>query len=134
MTQVVLDASVVAKWFRAQHPHHAQAAVVRDDVARGELSVVVPSLLFLELLNVAARRWRWEPDALRRFAIDVTSLDFEVAEPGLATIAEWVAAGLTAYDADYVALAQEHDAPLITDDELILERAPALTRSLVAYR
>ena len=37
----------------------------------GRLSIAVPSLLFLELLNVAARRWSWDAPAVRQLAIDL---------------------------------------------------------------
>ncbi len=46
-------------------------------------------------------------------------------------MATWVARGLTAYDAAYVALAEERDLALVTDDETIIELAPEISRPLV---
>lgn len=48
---------------------------------------------------------------------------FEEREPLLTDVATWTTRGLTAYDAVYIALAEEQNAPLLTDDELILEIA-----------
>ena len=52
-------------------------------------------------------------------------------EPELQLVASWVARGLTAYDAAYVALAEERDLALVTDDETIIELAPEISRPLV---
>ena len=46
-------------------------------------------------------------------------------------MASWVARGLTAYDAAYVALAEERDLALVTDDETIIELAPEISSPLV---
>ena len=58
MTEAVLDASVVLKWFvPTDERGSAEARLIRDDYRAGQLIVTVPSLLFLEILNVAGRRW-----------------------------------------------------------------------------
>ena len=54
------------------------------------------------------------------------ALGFEMLEPDLARIARWAGAGLTAYDATYVALAEEAGVQLVTDDAGILDVAPDL--------
>ena len=109
----------------------SEARKLRDDYEAGRLSVVVPVLMFLELVNVAGRRWGWDEDALLELAQALGDLSFEVDEPELQLVASWVARGLTAYDAAYVALAVERDLALVTDDETIIELAPAISRRLV---
>jgi predicted nucleic acid-binding protein len=131
LNEAVLDASVVLKWFAAEQRGSFEARKLRDDYEAGRLSVVVPALLFLELLNVAGRRWRWAEEALLELAEALGDLSFEVGEPELQLVASWVARGLTAYDAAYVALAEERDVALVTDDETILELAPEISRELV---
>lgn len=43
MSEVLLDASVLAKWFRTAGEHHGQAALdLHSRFSRGELAVVVP--------------------------------------------------------------------------------------------
>jgi predicted nucleic acid-binding protein len=92
--------------------------------------VAVPALLFLELLNIAGR-WGWEEEALLELATALDDLLFEVAEPELQSIASWVARGLTAYDAAYVALAEERSQPLVTDDQTIVAIAGDVAQPLV---
>ena len=93
--------------------------------------VVVPSLLFLELLNVARRRWRWEAEAVLELADDLADLAFEVGEPELPAVASWVSRGLTSYDAAYVALAENRGLTLITDHEVVVRAAAGISRPLV---
>jgi predicted nucleic acid-binding protein len=131
LREVVLDASVVLKWFAAEQRGTSEARQLRDDYQSGRLSIVVPSLLFLELLNVAGRRWRWEEEAVVELAEALDDLAFEVSEPELPSVASWVSRGLTAYDAAYVALAERRELALVTDDDAIIELAPGVSRALV---
>lgn len=131
MTELILDASVVLKWFSSADEQHSMAArEIRNRYRAGETNVTVPSLLFLELLNVAGRRWGWDTDALAQLASALDDLGFDVGEADLAAIAAWTSRGLTAYDAAYVALAESYGLPLITDDERILSLAPGVAQPL----
>ncbi len=133
MTELVLDASVVLKWFHtAGEPRAKRARGLRERYVSGEFRVLAPPLLWLELLNVAARRWRWEEDRLRSLVATLPGLGFEMVEPGLVTTARWCGQGLTAYDAAYVALADEAGAKLITDDAEIVHAAPSIAVALSA--
>jgi predicted nucleic acid-binding protein len=130
---VVLDASVVLKWFHRENEANIDAARrLRRDFQAGELRIVAPPLLWLEILNVAARRWRWSSKQLDQLAAALPELGFEEIEPELEGIAEWAAKGLTAYDAAYVATAEEAGILLITDDAEICRIAPEASEPLVA--
>lgn len=131
MSEVVLDASVVLKWFGADERRSSAARELRDDYEAGRLFVVAPPLLFLELLNIAGRRWNWSDDALRELAAALNDIGFDIADASRLAVASWVIRGLTAYDASYVALAEERGLVLVTDDEKILELAPDVSRPLV---
>ena len=93
MSEVVLDASVVLKWFGAEQRGSSEARKLRNDYEAGRLSVVVPALLFLEIVNVAGRRWRWDEEALLDLAEALGDLSFGVGEPELQLVASWVARG-----------------------------------------
>ena len=93
--------------------------------------MVVPSLFFLELLNVAGRRWRWDEGAILELAEALNDLSYEVGDPELQSVATWVSRGLTAYDAAYVALAEERELVVLTDDDAIIKIAPGISRPLV---
>jgi predicted nucleic acid-binding protein len=131
VTSVVLDASVVLKWFRAESERHVgPARSLRAAFERGELIVIAPSLLGLELVNVAGRRWRWAESDLVDLAAALEGLGFELMEPDLGRVAYWTARGLTAYDAAYVTVAETSKARLVTDDDLVVEAAPGIATAL----
>jgi predicted nucleic acid-binding protein len=130
VSDVVLDASVLLKWFHTQEePRVEEAKGLKSRFESGELNVLVPSLLWLEVLNVAARL-RWMGKQLERLAARLGALGFVVVEPDLVRVARWAAAGLTAYDAAYLAVAEQTGAQLITDDEEIIREAPELAVAL----
>lgn len=131
MNEAVLDASVVLKWFHAEGERHLDGArQLRAQFEAGELRVLAPQLLWLELLNVAARRWDWPQAQLEQLAATLEQLDFDVLDPELPRVAKWAANGLTAYDAAYVAVAEQSGVQLITDDDPILASAPELATAL----
>lgn len=131
MTEAVLDASVVLKWFHGEGEANVDAARrLRSQFEAGELRVLAPPLLWLEILNVAARRWRWSASQLDRLAASLPELGFEILEPELAVVADWAAEGLTAYDAAYVATAEVAGVALITDDAEICRVAPEVAEPL----
>jgi len=101
---------------------------LRSEFESGRIAVTIPGLLFLELLNVAGRQWRWREEKLLEFAEELDRTRFELLDPDLGRVAGWVARGLTAYDASYVALAEQLGIPLITVDRAILDAAPGLAR------
>ena len=125
MRECVLDASVVLEWFSGAP---GPAASLRTEFESGALEVVVPSLIHLEILNVAGRRWGWTAEALQDLAEALEDLSFDLVEPELTAAARWVGVGLTAYDAAYVAVAEAGSLPLITNDRTILELAPGVAR------
>jgi predicted nucleic acid-binding protein len=124
MRECVLDASVVLMWFAEEGATPVRS--LRVEYESGDLTVLAPSLIHLEILNVAGRRWSWGADALQELAEALDDLSFELVEPDLTTVAKWVAAGLTAYDAAYVAVAEAAATPLLTADETILSVAPRI--------
>lgn len=133
MSDAVLDASVVVKWFHSDGEAHLEAArLLRGAFERGELRVFVPPLLWLEIVNVAARRWRISETQLAVLARSLEDLGFEAIEPEIGQVARWAARGLTAYDAAYVAVAEQAGAQLITDDEEIIRIAPQIATALSA--
>ncbi|MHB8469867.1 MAG: PIN domain-containing protein [Gaiellaceae bacterium] len=131
MTEVVLDASVVMKWFRAEGERHLEPArSLRASFETGELIVFAPPLLRLEIVNVAGRRWRWLETDLLELAGALDDLGFELIEPELARVAHWTARGLTAYDAAYVAVAEADGTRLVTDDDRIVTVAGEIATAL----
>jgi predicted nucleic acid-binding protein len=133
--EVVLDASVVLKWFRDDGESNVAAArSLRAAFAAGELLVRAPSLLMIEIVNAAGRRGGRQEAELVELAASLDALGFELVEPDLTRVARWTERGLTAYDAAYVAVAEAEAIELVTDDDLILTAAPGLATPLAAEK
>jgi predicted nucleic acid-binding protein len=133
---IVVDASVLAN---AVGDDGADGTRARDALAGQDLSV--PDLVDVEVVSVLRRRWLAKTLSARRFAAAVTDLtalppDRYPVLPFLPRAYE-LRATVSAYDATYVALAEQLDCPLITADARIgaapgprcaisvLEREPA---------
>jgi predicted nucleic acid-binding protein len=127
----VLDSSVILKWYRGEGEGDREAALaLRRQYLDGQLALRAPSLLALEILNAAARRWRWPVEELFALADELDRWGVELREPPWEGVADWAGRGLTAYDAAYVALAEDEGVPLITADRQILTVAPHVARRL----
>lgn len=134
VTELVLDASVLVKWFRSHGERHVEEALrVRSGFEEGRLLLLAPRLVHLELINLAGRRWSWSGERLTALARLLKQLGLQLVEPDLERVAIWTARGLTAYDAAYVAVAEAAGAPLITADELVLATAMEIAQPLAAW-
>jgi predicted nucleic acid-binding protein len=130
----VLDASVLVKWIKEVGEANVPAArALRVQYRRGELGVVVPYLVFLEIVNLAARRWGWSADQLSGMVRVLLEARFGIGQPPLERVARWAGRGLTAYDACYVALAEDRRTVVITADDRILALAGELAEPLAAH-
>lgn len=134
MKQVVVDASVAAKWV-VQEDHSDQAALLL-----GFDALHAPDHWRAEAVNVL-----WSkilhgdltaPDAEERVTVLLRApvIDTPIASlmPRAFSIA--VARMITVYDALYVALAVQRDVPLVTADQRLIRRVaddPALARLIL---
>lgn len=117
---VILDASIILKWF-VNEEGSAEALIFRDRHVRGKERIIVPSLLFYEVANVL--RYRKElPDKeiinlmeiLKDFELSAVHLSFSELEEAMlyARIKD-----ISVYDAAYVVLARNLSCDLITADK-----------------
>jgi predicted nucleic acid-binding protein len=128
---LVVDANVVLKWLRPDElPPAPEAELLFTAHKAGRIRVTVPTMLPLEVLNVTARKWRVAPEVISQTARWFDLVGLKVTSPDLRAVARWVVAGLSAYDAAYVAVAEAVGAELITADRQIVAAAPGIAREL----
>ena len=126
---MVLDTSVVIKWFRQGENLAEQALALRAGYLDGRILFSVPTLLAYELTNVL----RYKEDLATDQVEDAVQSLFDM---GLAWVAPSAAmmrrtavmareSEVTVYDSTFVALADSLQATFVTADERLVRRLAA---------
>lgn len=119
MDQIVLDTSVIIKWF-SEEEGHEKALKILDKIAAVELALFEPELMFYELINAL-----WFGKKLDAKRIGKILAEFVNLEPSIVLINAGLTAEvlkliskfpITAYDAAFIALANLEKIPLVTAD------------------
>jgi len=122
MSEVVVDTSVVVKWYIPEQ-HHTEARALRDDYLDGKFDLVAPALLPFEAINALKYSGHYDGERLDDAAQSLPEYGIEFVpfnETGpVAEIANDL--DITVYDASYVALAQKLDTEVYTSDGNLLD-------------
>ena len=136
--KIVVDASVAVKWFCSQKEQNTEKAIyIFEKAANGSIEIIVPDIFLYELGNVFIR-------AKELKIVDIKE-NFEIlSELGIKTIplnkdliikisALAVKTKLTFYDSAYLAIANEFNIDLITEDRRILKTKLLRIKSLATF-
>lgn len=128
MRRVAVDDTVLLRWFVDDgHPGVRAARELRRAYESGDLLVVVAPEWEADLLDAMAERL--EADDLATFAEALRGIGLEVRRPKAATVARWMARGLSAREAAAAGVAEEGGLRLISaNPRLVGSAAPVLDR------
>lgn len=119
MKALVVDASAAIGLLRREPTASEITEHLRERVS-ARAPLLVPGLFWLEVVNVLSARYHYPAQALVEVVYELEQLGIRAAGIGrpsvLATIDVMVRTGLTAYDAEYLVLADASDADLLTAD------------------
>jgi predicted nucleic acid-binding protein len=123
---VLLDSSVVIKWFRQSEIWQDEAILLRQEYLDGRLLIYVPDLLIFEIANVL----RYKPDLNRIQVQEALGSLFDLQIMVIAISKEVItkaidlayAQDLTIYDAAFVAMSLNLNIPFITADERLIQK------------
>ena len=125
--KIVVDASVVAKWFLIEECSD-KALQLRNDYIKGAVILAAPTLLEYEVLNAlrysgvySASELKKIGVALNKYGLETHGLSGEVKERAVELA---LSKDITIYDASYIALAQHLGAKLYTADNELAEKFP----------
>ena len=123
---LVLDASVVVKWFNKED-YTDIALKLRNEFYEGRHELVVPDLLLLEVANALRYNNEITSDDAKGAVASLKDMELSIVLPSLELIGMSIeiakAKNITVYDAIYVALAKLLDCKLVTADKELSEKA-----------
>ena len=127
---LVLDTSVLLKWFRQGEILAGRALALRDAYLDGRLALAVPSLVAYELANVLHYKADLTVAQVRAAVDSLFDMGWEWVLPSRLVMGRAVeiarAYETTVYDATFAALAESLHATFVTADERLVCRLSAL--------
>jgi len=136
MTPLVVDTSVVFKWYRqpGDEDYVPQAVSILEGHLHGDLEIHVPDLLFHELGNIL----RFKESLVSKdvvtiirqtfaLALQIHPLDLLLSEEAFRSAREH---DITFYDASFVALSHLLDASFITADKRLFAKVKSLPAAI----
>lgn len=134
MNEIVIDTSVVVKWF-SRETGTAAALRVRDGLVGGKISSLAPDLLLIELANALRHHPIFGPEDVCAAVQSVAELGIDFVPTGTDLLRTAVDLAfrceITVYDACFLALAEARGISLVTADEKLGRKAkdrPSLVR------
>jgi predicted nucleic acid-binding protein len=128
---LVLDTSVIVKWFRQGELLADRALVLRDAYLDGQIVIAVPSLVAYELANVLHYKGDLSTDQVQEAVGSVFDMELEWVPPSSEVMRRAVEISrsyeTTVYDAAFVALCESLEATFITADEKLAHSLESLT-------
>ena len=126
MKQLVLDASIVSKWF-IEEQHTNKALQIRDLYAQGKVDITLPVLILFELGNVLLRHPSITLEASKRafeifLDLGIKLKSFVETEALGKTLENSRKFNITFYDASYVTLSKLQNAKLVTEDKKLYDK------------
>ena len=119
----VLDASVIVKEFANEINSNKAIELINSHINK-EILIIVPDLLFLEILN-AFRFKNKDETNLKKINSDLKEFQFKIERINKdildKSIENSIKHNITLYDSLYVTISQFHGCPLITADELCVD-------------
>lgn len=124
MKQFAIDASVVLSWAQGGDKKIDPIWILQDKLAIGEISIIAPSFLLIEVANVLKWRFKASQADTMHFLSLLPKLPIRFIDSASGDIGETVTLEykhqLSAYDALYLGLALVMDCTLISLDKRLL--------------
>ena len=132
MQDLVVDSSVVVKWF-FDEVHASDARRILEGYGKGNVTLHAPDLLYAEVGNILWKKQRFQgvtPEDARQVLTTFQALPFTITRTSVLLGDAYrlaVTHQRTVYDALYLALSLQRQCPFVTADEKLVNAVkPAL--------
>jgi len=133
MLVVVVDASIVVKWFVYEEGSD-KALEIRDKYISGELKLIAPEIINFEVLNALYYKRLFSEEEIKEIAEALDAFSFELypLKGGYAkkTVEVAFKNSITIYDSSYISLAIMKNTYMYTADEKLMEK---ISREYLPY-
>ncbi len=135
--KVVVDASIIVKWF-LEEEYSDDALRLRNDYIKRTILIAVPSLMEYEVLNALRYSGVYTKEelieigkALNKYGFETYELEDTLKEY---TIRISLENNITIYDAAYIALAKQLKTKLYTADNELIRKFPETAIHIREYK
>lgn len=128
MINIILDSSVVAKWFFPDEEESELALKIKEDFINKEVSISVPILIFYEINNLlktaikSLRIGRGKAMSAYQGFLELDFIIYSSKDLMEKALEKAVNLDISSYDASYVVLAEYLKASFFTADKKLLEK------------
>lgn len=126
---IILDSSVIAKWFFHDEEDNEKALLIKDQFARKKISIAAPLVIFYEnnnLLKTAVKAFRIDEklglNAYKAF-LQLDFILYSSEELLLKALEIALKYNISSYDASYLALAEYLQVKFLTANKKLLNKA-----------
>lgn len=139
MTALLIDTSVLIKWFHSEGESEVvEARAIRNGVQKGDVDALIIDLAVYELGNVLLRALSWQAKDVADQLEDVLS----ICGTPIVTLPTWLRDAallgeryrLTFYDAAWAASARGLAVPLVSADRRLLDAGLAESPTVFVHR
>ena len=127
---VLLDSSVVLKWFRKNEAWRDVALQIRKAYLEGHLVIYVPDLLIYEIANVLRYKPDMIPAQIKELVGSLFGMQIKIVQISSEVIGRAVdlacAYEITVYDAAFLAMAEQLRTDFISSDEKLTQKLGSL--------
>lgn len=128
MNQVVIDASVVLKWYLDDEELGTKALNILTHYVSDNINLMAPSLIEYEVMNglkIAQKRGRIDKESLLSgiegfFNLEITVFNASHFSNKILDILSFF--DISSYDASYLALAENEKSPFVTADKVLYNK------------
>lgn len=134
MSEIVIDASVVVKWFIEENDSD-KARLLRDKFIDGKIELIVPSLLYFEVLNALKYSQLFDlselndaGESLENYGFKVITIKKKIRKHMIKFAVDHE---ISIYDASYLGLSIGLGKIFCTADEKIIKKLPSTLKKNV---